>query len=148
MKTVRNVLNAKGDRVWTTTPQAPVLEALRLMSQQDIGALVVLEGGLVAGIFTERDYARKLILQGRTSQQTCVSEVMSSPVISVRPQQTVLECMALMNKRHIRYLPVIEQDQLKGILSIGDVLHAVIVDQEEDLRRLEQAARGETGLLE
>jgi CBS domain-containing protein len=148
MKTVRNLLNFKGDQVWTTTPEMPVIEALKLMGEKEIGALVILEDDQVVGIFTERDYARKLILQGRASKNTRVKDVMSSPVISVKPQQSLLECMSLMTKQRIRYLPVMEQGQLKGILSIGDVLHAVIDDQENELQRMEQTVRGETGLLE
>lgn len=147
MKTVKNLLQQKGERVYTTTPETPVLEALRVMSEHDIGALVVLENGSVAGIFTERDYARKIILLGRASKNTTIRQVMSSPVIAVRPQQTILECMSLMSRKHIRYLPIMEGSELKGILSIGDVMNAIITDQEEALQRLEKVSRGENDLL-
>lgn len=147
MKTVRNILSAKGSQVWSAKPGTPVFEALRLMADKDIGALVVLEGEKIAGIFTERDYARKIALLGRASRNTPVAEIMSAPVTTVGPKQSVLECMALMSRQRIRYLPVVEQGRVAGMISIGDVLNAIIADQEDALQRLERAARGESDLL-
>jgi CBS domain-containing protein len=147
MKTVRNIISAKGSQVWSATPATPVFEALRLMADKDIGALVVLDGEKIAGIFTERDYARKIVLLGKASRNTPVSEIMSTPVITVGPKQSVLECLALMSRTRIRYLPVVEQGQLAGMISIGDVVNAIIADQEDALQRLERAAQGDAGLL-
>ncbi|MFM8322468.1 MAG: CBS domain-containing protein [Chloroflexota bacterium] len=147
MTTVRSLLQKKGAQVFTVSPETPVLEAMKALSDHDIGALVVIENGQVCGIFTERDYARKIILLGRASKNTTVRQVMSSPVVSVRPQQTLLECMAMMSKRKIRYLPVIEGGEIKGILSIGDVLNAVIAEQGQALDRLEKAGRANDDFL-
>lgn len=147
MKTVRNILAAKGAQVWSVTPTTPVFEALKLMAEKDIGALVVLQGDKIAGIFTERDYARKIVLLGKASRNTPVSEIMTAPVITVGPKQSALECMALMSRERIRYLPVVEQGQLVGMISIGDVVNAIIADQEDALQRLERAAQGDAGLL-
>ena len=147
MKTVRNLLNEKGAQVWSATPATPVFEALRQMADKDIGALVVMEGEKIAGIFTERDYARKIILKGKASRNTPIGEIMSTPVVTVAPKQSVLECMALMSRERIRYLPVVEHSRIAGIVSIGDVLSAIIADQEDALQRMERAARGESDLL-
>jgi CBS domain-containing protein len=147
MKTVRNLLNEKGAQVWSATPKTPVFEALRLMADKDIGALVVIEGEQITGIFTERDYARKIVLLGKASRNTPIAEIMSAPVITISPRQSVLECMALMARERIRYLPVVEQGRIAGIVSIGDVLKAIIAEQEEALQRMERAARGESDLL-
>lgn len=147
MKTVGNILGAKGSQVWSAKPGTPVFEALRLMADKDIGALVVLEGNEIAGIFTERDYARKIVLLGKTSRNTPVREIMSTPVITVGPRQSVLECLAVMSRQRIRYLPVMEQGRVMGILSIGDVLKAIIADQEDALQRLERAAISEGDFL-
>ena len=126
MKTVKRLLNEKGSQVWSTTPETSIYNALRLMAEKDIGALPVLENGKLVGIFTERDYARKVILKDKTSRNTPVRQVMTGPVITVRPNQNMLECVSLMNKHHIRHLPVVEKDQLIGIVSIGDVLQEII----------------------
>jgi CBS domain-containing protein len=147
MKTVRNIISAKGSQVWSATPATPVFEALRLMADKDIGALVVLDGKMIAGIFTERDYARKIVLLGKASRNTPVSEIMSTPVITVGPKQSVLECLALMSRERIRYLPVVEQGLIAGMISIGDVVSAIIADQEDALQRLERAIQGDAGLL-
>lgn len=146
MKTVRQVLQTKGTTVWSTTPDSPVIEALRLMADKNIGALLVLEDDQIAGIFSERDYARKLVLQGKASQTTPVRDVMTSQVLNVRPQQTVYECMALMSRERIRHLPVIEKGKLVGIISIGDVVQAIITEQEQVIEKLEDAVTG-TGTI-
>lgn len=147
MKTVRNLLKEKGAQVWSASPKTPVYEALRLMADKDIGALVVMEGEQIAGIFTERDYARKIVLKGKASRNTPIAEIMTASVVTVGPKQSVLECMALMARERIRYLPVVENNQIAGIISIGDVLNAIIAEQEESLQRMERVARGENDLL-
>ena len=147
MKTVRNLLKEKGAQVWSATPKTPVFEALRLMAGKDIGALVVMEGEQIAGIFTERDYARKIVLKGKASSNTPIAEIMTTPVITVGPNQSVLECMAIMARQRIRYLPVVEHGRIAGIISIGDVLNAIIAEQEDTLQRMERAAQGESDLL-
>ena len=117
------------------------------MADKDIGALIVIEGEQIAGIFTERDYARKIVLKGKASRNTPIAEIMTASVVTVGPKQSVLECMALMARERIRYLPVVENNQIAGIISIGDVLNAIIAEQEESLQRMERAARGESDLL-
>jgi CBS domain-containing protein len=126
MKTVIDILRAKGDEVYTVEPQVTVFEALKKMAENDIGALVVVEAGRVVGIFTERDYTRKMILKDRSSRDTPVRKVMTEHVITVDPATTIEVCMDLIVHRHISHLPVIENNQLIGIISIGDILKAVI----------------------
>jgi CBS domain-containing protein len=147
MNTIRNLLKEKGTQVWSASPKTPVFVALQLMADKDIGALVVMEGEQIMGIFTERDYARKIVLKGKASRNTPIAEIMTTPVVTVGPKQSVLECMALMARERIRYLPVVEQGRIAGIISIGDVLNAVIAEQDESLQRMERAARGESDLL-
>ena len=147
MKTVKRLLIEKGSQVWSTTPETSIYNALRLMAEKDIGALPVLENGKLVGIFTERDYARKVILKDKTSRNTPVRQVMTGPVITVRPNQNMLECVSLMNKHHIRHLPVVEKDQLIGIVSIGDVLQEIISEQQDEIQRLETTVMG-TDLLD
>jgi len=127
MKTVIDILRAKGDEVYTVTPQVSVLDALKKMAENDIGALIVVEAGRVVGIFTERDYARRMILKDRSSRDTLVRKVMTEHVITVDPATTIEVCMDLMTYRHIRHLPVIENNRLIGIISIGDILKAVLL---------------------
>lgn len=126
---VRDILRGKPGQVWRIGPQATVYEALQMMADRDIGALPVVEGGQLIGMFSERDYARKVILQGRTSQTTTVGELMSHPVFWVGPAETIETCMVTMTNRHIRHLPVMEEDRLIGLVSIGDILKAMITDQ-------------------
>ena len=147
MMTVKRLLKDKGAHVWVATPEMPVFEALQLMADKDIGALVVVEKGELLGIFSERDYARKVILKGKASRNTPVKEIMTAKVFTVRPQQTASECMAIMERNRIRYLPVLEAGKLVGILSIGDVLQAVISEQAETLNQLENTTPG-TSLLD
>ena len=127
MKTVIDILRAKGDEVYTVEPQVTVFDALKKMAENDIGALVVVEAGRVVGIFSERDYARKMILKDRSSRDTPVRKVMTEHVITVDPATTIEVCMDLMTYRHIRHLPVIENNRLIGIISIGDILKAIIL---------------------
>jgi CBS domain-containing protein len=137
MKTVRQLLQVKGSTIHTITPDARVFEALELMAEKDVGALVVTERGKLAGIISERDYARKVILHGKSSHDIPVREIMTAKVITVRPEQTVEECMALMTEKHVRHLPVTEGERLVGLLSIGDLVKEVIAEQEQTIKQLE-----------
>jgi CBS domain-containing protein len=137
MTMLAQLLETKGHEVYAVAPQASVLEAIRLMAERHIGALVVIEAGRVVGILSERDYARKVVLKGRSSTSTAVREIMSSPVVTVAPEQTVDDAMRLMTARRIRHLPVVRGESLLGVVSIGDLVKAVIADQRhtiEDLR--------------
>lgn len=142
MKTVKRLLREKGNAIWTIAPSTPVIDALRLMAEKDIGALPVAENEKLVGIFTERDYARKIILHNRSSKNTLIRDIMTAPVITIQPPQTLRECMAIMNKHRIRHLPVIDHGQLVGMVSIGDVLHEIIVEQQEQIQRLESTVLG------
>ncbi len=144
MKTVQQLLQGKGEQgavVHAIAPRASVLEAIKLMAEKGIGALVVLDEGLLAGVISERDYARKVILHNRSSQDTAVSEIMTAKVVTVRSEQTVDECMALMTQHRIRHLPVIDGGKLAGVLSIGDLVKEVIADREETIKQLESYIR-------
>lgn len=137
MKTVRQLLQAKGNAVYTVTPETSVFDALKLMAEKNVGAVLVLADGRIAGIMTERDYARKVILFGKSSHDIPVREIMSEKVVTVQPGQTVEECMALMTDKRIRHLPVLDGDELIGLLSIGDMVKEVIAEQEQTIRQLE-----------
>jgi CBS domain-containing protein len=138
MKTVRQILDSKKHRLLTISPHATVFAALRMMAEYDIGALVVMEGNRLAGILSERDYARRVILVGKSSKDTAVREVMTERVLVVRPEQTVEECMALMTDKHVRHLPVLQGDDVIGVISIGDVVKEVISEQQFVIRQLEK----------
>ena len=118
---VKKLLEAKGSQVYTVSPDATVYDALKLMSEKEIGALVVVENGKMLGIFSERDYARKVILKGKNSQETLVKEIMTTNVLHASPKQKIRKCLSLMTKNHFRHLPIIEDDQVVGIISIEDV---------------------------
>ena len=137
MKTISQLLQAKGREVHSIAPDARVFDALKLMADRNIGALVVLDSGRLAGIFSERDYARKVILLGKSSHDVPVRDIMTVKVITVHPGQTVEECMALMTEKRIRHLPVTEGERLVGVLSIGDLVKEVIAEQEQTIRQLE-----------
>ena len=137
MKSLRQVLDAKGGQVHSIRPDAKVFEALQLMAQRDIGALLVMEGTRLAGIMSERDYARKVILQGKSSQDMAVRDIMTADIVKVDPSRTVEECMSLMTQRRIRHLPVCEGDKLVGVVSIGDLVKEVIAEQEQTIKQLE-----------
>ncbi|WP_072396817.1 CBS domain-containing protein [Hyphomicrobium sp. CS1GBMeth3] len=143
MITVQHVLNEKGRKVHHVAPGSRVLDALRLMAEQNVGALVVSNEGHLSGIFTERDYARKIVLMGRTSLDTPVSEVMSKRVICARPDQTVEECLAIMTARTVRHLPVLDRKTVVGIVSIGDLVKAIIADKEFIIEQLEHFIQGD-----
>jgi CBS domain-containing protein len=140
--TVRQLINRKGDQVWSIRPSATVFEALELMAEKRIGALLVMQGTLLAGIFSERDYARKVILQGKSSRDTRVSEVMTSNVVGIRPDQTMTDCMALMTDKRVRHLPVLDEDKVVGMISIGDVVKEIISEQEFIIGQLENYITG------
>jgi CBS domain-containing protein len=138
MRNVNQILEAKGARIVAVPEDTPVLEVIRLMAEHHIGSVLVVRGGELIGIATERDYARKVILQGRSSVDTPVGQVMSSPVVTVLPTDTAQTCMALMTERKIRHLPVVEKGQLLGLISIGDLVKAVIQDQQHEIAQLQQ----------
>ncbi len=142
MRTVKHLLDSKGRRIVTIAPEAPVLEAIQMMADEHIGALLVMREDAIAGICSERDYARKVILRGRSSGETEVWEIMSSPVLSVGPDDTINGCMRLMTNHHIRHLPVIEDGVATGMLSIGDLVKAVIEDQQQEIDQLKQYVQG------
>ena len=142
MESVNQVLQTKGHEIWSVTPEILVFDALKLMADKNVGALLVLEGDKLVGIFSERDYARKVILRGKASTDTPVREIMSLQVFYVRPEQTIEECMALMTDRHIRHLPVLENDNVVGVISIGDVVKAIISEQEFTIKQLENYITG------
>lgn len=137
MVTVRQLLNRKGSEVLSISPKATVREALTLMASRNVGALMVLDKGELVGVITERDYARKVILMGRTSKDTLVEEVMSTELTTVRPEQSVTDCMELMTDKRIRHLPVIDDSGLCGVISIGDVVMSVISVQASTIEHLE-----------
>ena len=137
MKSLKQLLSAKGSQIYSIGPDAKVIEALQLMAQKDVGALVVMENEKLVGILSERDYARKVILHGRSSQDVAVRDIMTSGVITVDPSQTVEQCMALVTQKRIRHLPVCESDNLIGIVSIGDLVKEMIAEQEQTIKQLE-----------
>lgn len=140
--TVRDILRQKGNQIWSVSPNATVFDALELMAEKNVGALVVLDGENLAGIFSERDYARKVILKGKASKETSVEEIMTSEVTTVCPGQSVDECMVLMTDKRIRHLPVLEGEKLVGLISIGDVVKAVISEREFVIKQLENYITG------
>jgi CBS domain-containing protein len=143
MKTVKHILEAKGSKVHTIQPDDTVLDALKRMAEQGVGALVVSEGeGRIVGLLSERDYARKVVLLGRLSKETPARDIMTSEVVCVTPEQSVDTCMGLMTQKHIRHLPVVVDDRLVGIISIGDVVKAVIDDHKFAIEQLEHYIKG------
>ncbi len=137
MASVTSLVQGKGPDVWTIAPDASVYEAIAMMAARTVGALVVVDGQKVVGIVSERDYARKVILQGKSSRDTPVRAIMTEKVQYVRPEQTIDDCMALMTARHIRHLPVMVDERLVGIVSIGDIVKALIDDQTVRIQQLE-----------
>ncbi len=137
MKTVTQLIAGKSPIVWTIEADQPVLDAIRLMAEKEIGALLVTENTKLIGIISERDYARKVILRNKSSRETPVSEIMSVNVVSVGPDDTINKCMELMTEHKIRHLPVIEKDRITGVLSIGDLVKAIIADQQKTIQHLE-----------
>ena len=142
MQTVSQLLAGKNHRLETVAPNEHVFEALKIMFEKDIGSLLVVEFGKLAGIFTERDYARKLLLQGKSSQNTLVRDVMSTKLITVQPEDSLDFCMQLVTEKRIRHLPVIDQERLVGMLSIGDLLKAALSEQANTIKQLESYING------
>ena len=142
MTTVKHILDRKGRRVHSIRPEAFVFDALKMMADKNIGSLLVLENGKLVGIITERIYAREIALKGRTSSQTLVRDVMSTNLICVSPDQTVEDCMAVMTKKTVRHLPVLDDGKVVGIVSIGDMVNSIIRDQEFIIDQLEHYIQG------
>lgn len=142
MRNVRQLLESKPAEVFSIGPDAAVIDAIRLMAQKGIGALLVMDGPRLAGIVSERDYARKVVLEGRSSRETPVREIMRSQVASVAPDDTCEQCMALITELRVRHLPVLQQGAVVGILSIGDLVKAVIEDQQVQLEQMERYIAG------
>jgi CBS domain-containing protein len=137
MTTVRQLLDRKDRAVFSVGPEAPVLEAIRAMAEHHVGALLVMSGEVLAGIVSERDYARKVILRGRSSSDTPVRDIMTSPVLTVAPETSVEQCMQLVTDKRVRHLPVVEAGRVVGMVSIGDLVKAVIAEQQQQIEQLE-----------
>lgn len=142
MKLVQHLLDNKGDDVISIAPTASVFDAIKLMADRAVGSLLVMNDGALQGIVTERDYARKVILQGRSSETTRVEQIMSTAIVTAVPGQTVKECMTIMTERRIRHLPVVVDDRVIGLISIGDLVQAIISDQQQAIEQLEQYISG------
>ena len=138
MTIVRQLLEHKGRAIFWVEPETPVLEAIRAMAAHHVGALLVMQGEALRGIVSERDYARKVILLGRSSADTPVRDIMSSPVITVSPDTSVQTCMQLMTDKRVRHLPVVDEARVVGMVSIGDLVKAVIAEQQQQIEQLEQ----------
>jgi len=142
MKRVSDILQTKGNDIWSVAPDTTVFDALGLMAKKRIGAVLVLDAGKLAGLFSERDYARKVILVGKSSKDTPVRDIMSSKLVCVRPDQYTADCMRLMTENRIRHLPVTRSDKLLGIVTIGDVVKAIIAEKEEEIEQLHHYITG------
>ena len=142
MRYVSDILRIKGRDVWSVGPGDTVYRALEQMASRNVGAVLVMEGEAIAGIFTERDYARRVILDGKRASETKVGEVMTASTITVRESDTVPRCMEIMTESRVRHLPVVESDAVVGMISIGDAVKAVISDQEDQIRQLEEYITG------
>jgi CBS domain-containing protein len=138
MRQVKHLLENKGSEIFAIAPEVPVLEAIKHMAERRVGALLVMRGDILVGILSERDYARKVILQGRSSAQTAVSEIMSSPVLTVSPDTDVFDCMRLCTDSRIRHLPVVDNETVVGVISIGDLVKEVIGEQAEQIEQLQR----------
>lgn len=137
MKQAKNILDSKGSDIWAVNPESTVLDAIRVMADKRIGALLVMKGDSLAGVFSERDYARKVVLMGKSSRETAVGEIMTSEVVVSTPENTIEECMSLMTTKRIRHLPVVADNKVVGVLSIGDLVNAIIEDQQHHIEQLE-----------
>lgn len=142
MKKVKDILKVKGRDVWSIEPGASVYDAMKLMADKEVGALMVMEGPKLVGVISERDYARKVILQGRSSRTTQVREIMTHRIVYAQPEQNIDECMALMTEKRFRHLPVIDEGQLVGVISIGDLVKSIIAEQKFIIEQLERYISG------
>jgi CBS domain-containing protein len=142
MNTIEQLLAGKNGDVWSIDPKATVYDGLKLMAEKEIGALLVIDDGRTTGIMSERDYARKVLLKGRSSHDTTIEEIMTQPVVTVRPDSTIEECMELMTVKRIRHLPVEDDDGIRGVISIGDLVKAIISEQQTVIEQLEHYIRG------
>lgn len=142
VETVRMILKNKGPQVWSLPPDATVYQAIEMMAEKSVGAMPIVSEGKLVGIMSERDYARKVILKGKMSRETKVSEIMSSPVITIDPECTADECLRLMTEKRIRHLPVCEDGKLVGIVSIGDLVKAIVMVQAETIQNLSAYIEG------
>lgn len=141
MSYVRHILEAKGHAVHAVHPDAPVLDAIRLMAEQHVGALLVMRGDELCGIVSERDYARKIVLKGKSSKDTPVKQIMTEDVVTVSPDETIDSCMRTMTARRIRHLPVLDRDHVVGVVSIGDLVKTLIREQRQTIEQLEAYIR-------
>ena len=146
MQTIRQILKKKGRKTWTITTTTRVFDALQVMAEKDVGALLVVDGKTLVGVFSERDYARKVILLGKSSKETRVSEIMSSPPIFIEPENTVEKGLALMSAKHVRHLPVMEKSRLIGIVTIGDLVRSLIDEQKVVIDHLEKYILSNTSI--
>ena len=142
MKIIKDLLASKGDEIWSVGPDTTVYETIAMMADKGVGALMVMQGEQAVGIVSERDYARKVILEGRSSKDTPVSDIMTSRIIHTSPDRSVEECMTLMTTNKIRHLPVMEDDRLVGVVSIGDLVKATISEQQATIEQLERYING------
>ncbi|MBL7702830.1 MAG: CBS domain-containing protein [Ferruginibacter sp.] len=143
MATVKNILDTKGKEIFTITPGTTVYHALELMVEKNVSALLVMENDQLAGIFTERDYARKVVLKGKSSKETAIGDIMTSRLITVSSASSIDECMELMTGKYIRHLPVVDEGKLSGIISIGDVVRTIIQEQKAIIGHMEQYIAGQ-----
>lgn len=142
MTTIAQLLKTKGNEIWSVKPTDLVLDAVKMMAAKGVGALLVMDGDKLVGIFSERDYARKIVLEGRSSGDTSVADIMTENVVHATPDQSIEECMSMMTERFFRHLPVVDQDRVIGIISIGDLVKVIIVEQRELIKQLEQYISG------
>ncbi|MBI3006014.1 MAG: CBS domain-containing protein [Ignavibacteriales bacterium] len=142
MITVRHILESKGGQIWSVSPDTTVYDALKLMAEKNLGAVLVQKGDTLLGIFSERDYARKIILKGKSSKETTVDEIMTPDVVTVQLKNSIEECMGLMTNNRIRHLPVVENAKIVGVVSIGDIVKAIISEQEYTIKQLESYITG------
>jgi len=143
MELIKYIIKAKGHEIWSIEPDASVFDAVKLMADKGIGALIVMEGKKLVGVVSERDYARNVILKNRSSKETYVEEIMTKRIVYAHPEQNVQECMALMTEKHIRHLPIMVEEKLLGVVSIGDLVKSIIAQQKLTIKQLEQYVSGD-----
>lgn len=142
MTTVAQLLKTKGGEIWSVKPTEKVYDAIKTMAAKGIGALLVMDGDEIAGIFSERDYARKIVLEGKSSRDATVAEIMTREVVHATPDQSIEECMSMMTERHFRHLPIVDDGRVVGVISLGDLVKVIIVEQRELIAQLERYISG------